>query len=146
MIGRWKINIEGSPKEGGTLGYYTCSCCNKTYPATQMPDDDINYCPRCGADMREKGSYTRAEVLMHNMSELIDNYQCRTEPDEAWWENEYGSDLTDMVDCHVVFEGEPPCLLEKRGIDFTPNTMDERFKRDAACAECKAIWLMEVYD
>jgi len=32
---------------------FRCSCCDVTHFITQYPLGDINYCPNCGADMRE---------------------------------------------------------------------------------------------
>ncbi len=70
-----------------------------------------------------------------------------------WWEDEFGSDLTDMIDCHVVFADDPPCLLEKRGLSeqmpasaTSEEKCNNRVACERACAECKALWLMGEYD
>lgn len=82
---------------------------------------------------------------MQDMVKLIDNYDQREE-DECWWKDEYGNDLTEMIDCHVVFEGDPPCLLDERKIEWEPKAAKDRIAKQDACAECKAIWLMEKYE
>lgn len=121
--------------------------CSKCGWEIYSENEKTNYCPSCGDDKQDREQYTRAEVIMLNMRELIDNYnEYKDDPDIYWWCDEYGGYLTDMIDCHVVFKGEPPCLLDERGIDISPDTSEERIKRDEACAECKAIWLMGVYE
>ena len=110
-------------------------------------DNKTNFCPSCGDDKQDHEEWTMAEVIRQNMTELIKNYkEYKDDPDVCWWCDEYGGYLADMIDCHVVFQGEPPCLCKGRGIDIYPKSKEERIKRDAACAECKAIWLMGVYE
>lgn len=99
----------------------------------------------------------RAEVIIQNMKNLIeahDQAEKDGELDEIfWWEDEFGADLTDMIDCHVVFKDSLPCLIHERNIpyDLPDSASNEdkwknRLRRDAACAECKAKWLMEEYE
>lgn len=87
---------------------------------------------------------TRLEVIKQNLEALKENYEQAKKHNELneiyWWEDETGFDLTDGIDCHVVFQGDPPCLCEER------NCWDDTFKKQAACAECKAIWLMGEYE
>jgi hypothetical protein len=94
---------------------------------------------------------------MQNINKLIENCECAKKnkklDEDIWWEDEFGSDLTDMIDCHAIFEGDPPCLLEVRNIStYMPDTgtakerIDNQIKRQAACAECKAKWLMQEYE
>lgn len=156
----WKIKIEGSAESGGTLGKYTCSRCGKSEYATLFPryffDEKQhwhhpNFCPWCGADNREhEDGWTKAEVIIDQLQELIQSYKewkADGSPDDFyWWKDEYGGNLTDDIDCHVIFEGEPPCLIEERGLSHDPKTKEERWARDDACAECKAIWLMGKYE
>ena len=159
MIGRWRIKFKGKPEDGGSIGIYTCSNCQKTACATEFPQyffgkdgkwHDPNYCPNCGAYMKERDpeqGFSRAEVIMHNMSELIAMHEeYKDDPDVYWWQNEYGGDLTDMIDCHVVFGGDPPCLIDERGIEWEPITGEGRMQKQEACAECKAKWLMGKYE
>lgn len=155
MTGRWKINIKGKPEDGGSYGILTCSECNRAFPALLFPCEEDgtfknpNYCPNCGSDNRDREGrpWTRAEVIRHHMDELIKQYEeYKDEPDTWWWQGEYGDDLTDMIDCHVVFDGDPPCLVESRGIEWTPKTIEDRMRKNEACAECKAKWLMGVYE
>lgn len=100
---------------------------------------------------------TRAEVIIQNMQDLMESYEQAEKDGELkevfWWENEFGMDLTDMIDCHVIFKGEPPCLLDERGLNryntcamTKEEKIEHRCKCDAACAECKAIWLMGEYE
>ena len=152
MLGRWKVNIKGRPEDGGSYGLLTCSNCNRTFPTTQLPEEkdgtfkNPNFCPECGADMREHENLTRAEIVMHNMSKLLDNYQCRTEPDEVWWEDYCGGDLTDMIGCNIGFKGSRSCLVSERQIEYLPPGREKMKNEQEACAECKAAWLMEVYE
>ncbi len=99
----------------------------------------------------------RAEVIIHNMQSLIEAYEQAENDNELdevyWWEDECGTYLTDMIDCHVVFKGEPPCLLEERKLsEYMPSTatkeerVENQIRCQAACAECKARWLMREYE
>ena len=156
----WKINIEGSAESGGTIGRYTCRECGKSAYATEFPryfeDEkgkwhDPYYCPWCGSDQNEhEDGWMIAEVIIYQLQKLIESYKEWKEdgsPDDYyWWKDEYGGNLTDDIDCHVVFEGEPPCLIEERGLSHDPKNKEERCARDDACAECKAIWLMGIYE
>lgn len=100
---------------------------------------------------------TRADVVIQSMEALKENYeQAKADgalKEEAWWEDEFGRDLTDMIDCHVVYQGDPPCLMDERGLSrYLPPTatVQERCNNtvacDRACAECKAIFLMGEYE
>ena len=88
----------------------------------------------------------RAEVIIGNLNNLIKQYKqaiADGELDEVeWWVDEYGADLTDEIDCHVVFQDEPPCLCEERNLNMFSKDHDEKMKAQAACSECKAIYLM----
>lgn len=94
---------------------------------------------------------TRLEVMIQSLNKLKEQYEQVKKDGELnevyWWEDEFGADLTDGIDCHPVFEGEPPCLCKERGyFDKYELSMDERIKKAEACAECKAIWLMGEYE
>lgn len=88
---------------------------------------------------------TKLDVIVQNLTELKESYEqakANNELDEInWWVNEYGSYLTDFIDCHPVFKDSKPCLLDKYKIDY-----EDHVKRNDACAECKAIWLMEEWE
>ena len=92
---------------------------------------------------------TRAEVIIENLKTLTEQYEQAKSDGELdeieWWTNEFGADLTDDIDCHVVFQGEPPCLCEERGLNMFSKDHEEKMKADAACSECKAIYLMGEY-
>lgn len=156
-MSQWKIKYEGSPESGGTIGKYTCPYCGKSAYATEFPryfeDEnghwhDPKYCPWCGHNMNDYDKIpTKAEVIRDNMNNLIHSYEeYKDDEDAIWWEDEYGGSLLYGIDCHVVFQGEPPCLLDERGLSIDPKTKEERWARDDACAECKAIWLMGKYE
>lgn len=51
--GRWKEKIIGNPAGGGTLCVSICVCCGVKVYATAVKGD-LNYCPNCGADMRQR--------------------------------------------------------------------------------------------
>ena len=94
---------------------------------------------------------TRSEVMIQSLEILKAQYEEAKKAGELdevfWWENEFGQDLTDGIDCHVIFEGQPPCLCKERGLfDEYPVTVENKIKRATACAECKAIRLMGEYD
>lgn len=156
-MGYWKQRIKGSAKEGGTIGMFMCSNCNREFTAFQLPLDEENgmapppYCPCCGEhNVGEDESITILQVIRHNLLVLEEQYnECNELPDDekySYWEDEYGGSLLYGIDCHVVFQGEPPCLVEERGLEMYPDNQKERWKRDDACAECKAIWLMRKYE
>ena len=156
-MSQWKIKYEGSPESGGTIGEYTCPFCGKSAYATEFPryfeDEkghwhDPKFCPNCGHNMNDYDKIpTIAEVIRDNMTNLIHSYEeYKDDKDIQWWCDEYGGDYLFGIDCHVVFEGEPPCLIEERGLSHDPKTKEERWARDDACAECKAIWLMGKYE
>ena len=90
---------------------------------------------------------TNAEVIIEHLQTLIEQWkQMEEEVEEGEeeyvpFEDEYGSDLTFMIDCHPVFKGDKPCLVEERGVDW-----DDHILRDRTCSECKAIWLMDEYE
>lgn len=93
---------------------------------------------------------TRLEVMIQSLNRLKEQYEEAKKAGELdkvfWWENEFGENLTDGIDCHVVFKGEPPCLCKKRRLfDVYPVTVENKIKRATACAECKGIWLMGEY-
>lgn len=156
-MGKWKIKIEGSAESGGTIGKYTCSECGKSAYATEFPryfEDkdgkwhDPKFCPNCGSHNADFDYIpTKAEVIRDNMQNLIYSYnENKDDKDIQWWCDEYGGDYLFGIDCHVVFQGEPPCLLDERNISIDPKEEKERWARDEACAECKAIWLMGKYE
>ena len=93
---------------------------------------------------------TRAEVIIENLKNLKEQYEQAKADGELnevyWWIDEYGADLTDEIDCHVVFQGEPPCLCEERNLNLYSKDLDEKMKAQAACAECKAIYLMGEFE
>lgn len=156
MIGKWIIKIEGSAESGGTIGKYECSNCHRVAYASEFPQyffdkdhhwNDPNFCPNCGSDNRNKDIvWSRLDVIVRNMEVLKENYEqykkdiANGEDDYCFWQDEYGSDLTDMIDCHPVFSDSAPRLCEKR------NCWDDQCEKDEACAECKALWLMEEYE
>ena len=90
---------------------------------------------------------TKAEVIIEHLQTLIEQWKQMEEEvaegEEPYvpWEDEYGADLTFMIDCHPVFQGDKPCLLKEHGIDWDKDIMS-----DETCSECKAIWLMEEYE
>ena len=90
---------------------------------------------------------TRAEVIIRNLQELIEKYKQMQEDVEQgedpyeYHEGEYGNDLTWQIDCHPIFKGDKPCLLDERHVE-----MDKQGLYQAHCRECKARWLMEEYD
>lgn len=96
--------------------------------------------------------YTNLDVIIHNLLELKDTYEEYKDEIEAdeygpWWEDEFGSDCTWQINCHPVFSNSTPCLNEERGIKYpSGNTWEERRQWDANCSECKALWLMEVFE
>lgn len=93
---------------------------------------------------------TRLEVILQSLNTLKEQYEeakAAGELDEVdWWIDEVGMDLTDGIDCHPVFKGEPPCLWNERGLNKYPLTVEDKIKRVEACAECKAIWLMGEFE
>ena len=98
---------------------------------------------------------TNLNVIMNNLIELKDNYEQwvvdkenaedQEERDEledyVWWEGEYGNDLVWQIDCHPIFKGDRPCLLDERHVK-----MDDKGLYKVHCCECKARWLMEIYE
>lgn len=157
----WRIKYEGSPESGGTIEKYRCPSCGMEAYATEFPRyffdkdgkwHDPNFCPWCGSDNREEQpeTWTRLDVIIRNLEILREQYEeVKDLPeDEKWnyWEDEYGSSLLYGIDCHVIFQGDPPCLLDERGLSIDPKDPKERWARDDACAECKAIWLMGKYE
>ena len=152
-MSQWRIKYEGSPESGGTVGKYTCPFCGKSAYATEFPryfeDEnghwhDPKYCPNCGHNMNDYDKQpTIAEVIRNNMDNLMWSYkEYGQEEDSWWWEDDCGGDYLFGIDCHVVFQGDPPCLLDERGISIDPKTPEERRQMREACNECKAIWLM----
>lgn len=90
---------------------------------------------------------TNAEVIIQNLQELIENWKTMKEDvkngDDPYIpsEGEYGQDLTWQIDCHPIFKGDRPCLLDERKIK-----MDDKGLYKIHCEECKAMWLMDEYE
>lgn len=153
MIGKWIITYKGTAVDGGSMGFYECSNCHKKCCATEMPQyffdkdgkwHDPNFCPNCGSDnrKREDNRWNNAEVIITNLQELLSNYEnYKDEEDCYWWFNEYDSDLTWMIDCHPVFSDSTPCLNKERG---DPEYGSCEYEEN--CKECKARWLLEVFE
>jgi len=98
---------------------------------------------------------TNLNVIMNNLIHLKEQYEYWVQQKESaetqedledvidypWWTGEYEEDLTWQIDCHVIFEGDEPCLLDERHIE-----MDRYGRYKEHCAECKAKWLMKEFD
>ena len=52
--GTWQWKIHGKAESGGTLGEAVCDQCMKSTYATAVKGD-LNYCPNCGAKMKQEG-------------------------------------------------------------------------------------------
>jgi len=94
---------------------------------------------------------TNLDVICRNLMEIkscYEEYKDDIEEDEVQFlEDEYGSDCTWQIACHPVFSDSTPCLNDERGVDYpSGKSMDEKMKWEANCSECKARWLMEVYE
>lgn len=93
-----------------------------------------------------KKQMTNAEVIIENLQILINQWEIMKQEvadgDDPYIpnESEYGEDLTWQIDCHPIFKGDKPCLLDVRNIE-----MDSKGLYKQHCSECKAVWLMEEY-
>ncbi|MDD4370963.1 MAG: hypothetical protein PHD56_07815 [Anaerostipes sp.] len=77
------------------------------------------------------------DSIVLNLNLLKEQYE---EHGNIWWEDEYGSSLVWQIACHPVFSDSTPCLNKVRGVEFREEGWDSN------CEECKARWLMEIYE
>ncbi|MDD3747665.1 MAG: hypothetical protein PHD70_14490 [Anaerostipes sp.] len=81
------------------------------------------------------------DAIIQNLNLLKEQYEKHKDDEEyIWWEDEYGSSLVWEIECHPVFSDGTPCLNDTRGVKY----QERGWNRN--CSECKARWLMEIYE
>lgn len=87
------------------------------------------------------GELTNLDMMVRNLLEIKHNHEeYKDDEDVYWWKDEYGSSNTWQIGCHPVFKDGSPCLNKERNVEYKACGWDEN------CEECKAKWLMEVYE
>ena len=82
---------------------------------------------------------TNLDVIIRNLT-LLKEQKENEDEDDIFWEDEFGNDLTYMIDCHPVFSDSTPCLNDVRNAEYDTAEYHEN------CEECKANWLLEEYE
>lgn len=86
-------------------------------------------------------TWRNIDVIIYNLLTLRAQYELYgNDEDYWWWFDEDGCSLLWQIDCHPVFRDGRPCLNDVRGVEYGGDGWEDN------CAECKARYMMEVYE